>query len=91
MPQITFYKHDPIPLEMHKVRIVQKLNLLPTDERLQKIKDSGYNTFQLHNSDIFLDMLTDSGVNAMSDDMESAMLRADDAYAGSESYFRLEK
>ena len=50
MPQITFYKHDPIPLEMHKVRIVQKLNLLPTDERLQKIKDSGYNTFQLHNS-----------------------------------------
>ena len=91
MPQITFYKHDPIPLEMHKVRIVQKLNLLPTDERLQKIKDSGYNTFQLHNSDIFLDMLTDSGVNAMSDDMESAMLRADDAYAGSESYFRMEK
>ena len=55
------------------------------------MKDSGYNTFQLHNSDIFLDMLTDSGVNAMSDDMESAMLRADDAYAGSESYFRMEK
>ncbi len=91
MPQITFYKHDPIPLEMHKVRIVQKLNLLPTSQRLQKIKDSGYNTFQLHNGDIFLDMLTDSGVNAMSDDMESAMLRADDAYAGSESYFRMEK
>ncbi len=91
MPQITFYKHDPIPLEMHKVRIVQKLNLLPTDERLQKIKDAGYNTFQLHNHDIFLDMLTDSGVNAMSDDMEAAMHRADDAYAGSESYFRMEK
>ena len=85
MAQITFYKHDPIPLEMHKVRIVQKLNLLPTAQRLQKMKDSGYNTFQLHNSDIFLDMLTDSGVNAMSDDMESAMLRADDAYAGSKS------
>jgi len=91
MPQITFYKHDPIPLEMHKVRIVQKLNLLPTDQRLQKVRESGFNTFQLHNGDIFLDMLTDSGVNAMSDDMESAMLRADDAYAGSESYFRMEK
>ena len=52
---------------------VQKLNLLPTAQRLQKMKDSGYNTFQLHNSDIFLDMLTDSGVNAMSDDMESAI------------------
>ena len=91
MAQITFYKRDPIPLEMHKVRIVQKLNLLPTQQRLQKVRDSGFNTFQLHNSDIFLDMLTDSGVNAMSDDMESAMLRADDAYAGSESYFRMEK
>ena len=73
MPQITFYKHDPIPLEMHKVRIVQKLNLLPTDQRLEKVKESGYNTFQLHNKDIFLDMLTDSGVNAMSDDMESVI------------------
>ena len=91
MPQITFYKHEQIPLEMHKVRIVQKLNLLPTDQRLQKMKDAGFNTFQLHNSDIFLDMLTDSGVNAMSDDMESAMLRADDAYAGSESHFRMVK
>ena len=91
MAQITFYKHDPIPLEMHKVRIVQKLNLLPTRQRLEKVRESGFNTFQLHNSDIFLDMLTDSGVNAMSDDMESAMLRADDAYAGSESYFRMEQ
>lgn len=85
MSQITFYDHEPIPMEMHKVRIVQKLNLLPVDERLQKMKDAGFNTFQLHNGDIFLDMLTDSGVNAMSDNVEAAMHQADDAYAGSES------
>lgn len=42
----------------------------------------------LHNGDIFMDMLTDSGVNAMSDNMQSAMLRADDAYAGSETFYR---
>lgn len=89
MPEITFYKHAPIPMEMHKVKIVQKLNLLPTDQRLQKIKEAGFNTFQLHNGDIFLDMLTDSGVNAMSDNMQSAMLRADDAYAGSETFYRM--
>ena len=90
MAQITFYKHEPIPMEMHKVKIVQQLKLLPTDQRLEKIKAAGFNTFQLHNGDIFMDMLTDSGVNAMSDNMQSAMLRADDAYAGSETFFRMQ-
>ena len=89
MAQITFYKHEPIPMEMHKVKIVQQLKLLPTSERLKKIYEAGFNTFQLHNGDIFMDMLTDSGVNAMSDQMQSAMLRADDAYAGSETFYRM--
>ena len=89
MPQIKFYKNDPLPMEMHKVKIVQKLNLLPAKERLEKMKEAGFNTFLLHNGDIFMDMLTDSGVNAMSDNMQSAMLRADDAYAGSETFYRM--
>ena len=91
MPEVKFYKQQQIPLEMHKVRIVQKLNLLPADVRLEKMKEAGFNTFQLHNADIFLDGLTDSGVNAMSDNMQAAMMQADDAYAGSESFFRMEK
>lgn len=89
MANIKFYKHEQIPLEMHKVKIVQELKLLPVDERLKKMTEAGFNTFQLHNGDIFLDMLTDSGVNAMSDNMQSAMLRADDAYAGSETFYRM--
>lgn len=89
MPAIKFYKREPIPMEMHKVKIVQKLNLLPAKERLEKMKEAGFNTFLLHNGDIFMDMLTDSGVNAMSDNMQSAMLRADDAYAGSETFYRM--
>lgn len=76
---------------MHKVKIVQKLNLLPGRERLKKIKEAGFNTFALHNGDIFMDMLTDSGVNAMSDNQQSAMLRADDAYAGSETFYRMKE
>ena len=89
MPEIKFYNREPVPMEMHKVKIVQKLNLLPARERLEKMKEAGFNTFLLHNGDIFMDMLTDSGVNAMSDNMQSAMLRADDAYAGSETFYRM--
>lgn len=89
MPQIKFYSRPAVPMEMHKVKIVQKLKLLPAKERLAKMQEAGFNTFLLHNGDIFMDMLTDSGVNAMSDEMQSAMLRADDAYAGSETFYRM--
>jgi tryptophanase len=78
-----------IPMEMHKVKIVQKTNLIPAQERLAAITDSGYNTFLLRTKHIFLDMLTDSGTNAMSDNQLAAMMVADDAYAGSESYYKL--
>jgi tyrosine phenol-lyase len=87
---VKFYNGSKIPVELHKVRIVQKLFLKPIDERLAAIEKGGYNTFQLSTKDIFLDMLTDSGTNAMSDNQVSAMLQADDAYAGSQSFYRLE-
>jgi tryptophanase len=70
---------------------VQKIKLLPVEERLRCIKEAGFNTFLLKNRDVFLDMLTDSGVNAMSENQYAAMLQADDSYAGSETFFRLEK
>lgn len=88
---VSFFSGETIPLEMHKVRMVQKLNLLPVDQRLKAIQAAGSNTFLLRNSDVFLDMLTDSGVNAMSDKQYAAMMLADDSYAGSETFFRLEK
>lgn len=89
MSEVKFYSRKPVPVEMHKVKIVQKLSLLKADDRLKKMKEAGFNTFKLHNGDIFMDMLTDSGVNAMSDNMQSATLRADDAYAGSETFYRM--
>ncbi len=91
METISFFDGRKIPLERHKVRIVQKLNLLPVEERLARIKEASSNLYLLRNKDIFLDMLSDSGVNAMSDRQQAAMMQADDAYAGSESFFRLEK
>ena len=71
-----------IPMEMHKVRIVQKITLPPMSDRLKAIAEAGYNTFLLRTRDIFLDMLTDSGTNAMSDNQLAAMMVSDDAYAG---------
>ena len=87
---VKFYKSEnQVPLERHKVRMVQKLNLLPVEERLRKIQDAGNNTFLLQNRDVYLDMLTDSGVNAMSDLQFAAMMQADDAYAGCETFNRV--
>ena len=80
-----------IPIEMHKVRIVQKVRLAPVRDRLRAMEEAGYNTFLLRSRDIFLDMLTDSGTNAMSDNQLAAMMQSDDAYAGSESFYKLEE
>ena len=88
---VKFYSGEVTPLEMHKVRVVQKLNLLPIEERSKSIYEAGFNTFLLMNKDVFLDMLTDSGTNAMSDNQIAAMSVADDSYAGSASFTKLEK
>ena len=89
---VKFYKpENQVPLEMHKVRMIQKLSLLPVEERLKKIQEAGNNTFLLQNKDIYMDMLTDSGVNCMSDNQFAASFQADDAYAGSATFLRVKK
>ena len=82
---------EEIPIEMHKTRMVQKIWLTPVEERLQAIEEAGYNTFLLKTKDIFLDMLTDSGVNAMSDNQFAALMKVDDAYAGSMTFYEFAK
>lgn len=87
---VKFYQaQNQVPLEMHKVRMVQKISLLPVEERLKRIQEAGNNTFLLQNRDIYLDMLTDSGVNGMTDLQMAAAMRADDSYAGSETFTRV--
>jgi tyrosine phenol-lyase len=90
-PTVKFFSGEQVPLELHKVRIVQKLHLIPIEQRLKAIVEAGFNTFLLTTQTVYLDMLTDSGTNAMSDNQVASMLRADDAYAGSQSYTRLEQ
>jgi len=90
MANIKYHLGEEIPLEMHKVRMVQRLDLVPIERRLKAIEEAGNNTFLLFNKDIYLDMLTDSGVNAMSDKQTAAMLTVDDSYAGSATFTRLQ-
>ena len=89
--KIKFYSGEDIPLELHKVRVVQKLHLVPIERRLAALYEAGFNTFRLDTKDVFLDMLTDSGTNALSDRQMGAMMIADDAYAGSQSFVRYQK
>ncbi|HOA36734.1 MAG TPA: beta-eliminating lyase-related protein, partial [Bacillota bacterium] len=91
MTKIKLFSGEQIPMEMHKAKIVQKIQLVPVERRLEALEEAGYNTFLLQNKDVFLDMLTDSGVNAMSDGQQAAMLVADDSYAGSQTFTRLEQ
>jgi tryptophanase len=71
--------------------MLQKISLAPVKERLKAMEEGGYNTFLLKTKDIFLDMLTDSGVNAMSDNQFAAFMRVDDAYAGSMTFYEFAK
>ncbi len=89
MQTIKFFKQSPVPLEFHRPVMVQALQLPPVKERLEAILAAGCNTFLLNTSNIFLDMLTDSGTNAMSKEQFAAMMLADEAYAGSQSFTRL--
>ena len=79
MSEVKLFSGEKLPLEMHKVRVVQKLNLLPVEARQKAMAAAGNNTFLLRNEDVYLDMLTDSGVNAMSDQAVASMMVADTA------------
>lgn len=69
--------------------IIQRLPFPTVKQRLAAIREGGFNTFMLRTRDMFLDMLTDSGTNAQSDVQLGASMESDDAYAGSESFYRM--
>ena len=78
-------------IEPFRIKSVEPLHHTSREERERLLEQAGYNLFLIDAKDILIDLLTDSGTSAMSTGQWAAMMRGDESYAGSESFYRLKR